>query len=388
MTSSFILRPGNAVAQTEHLTPVKWSVATELPAPVGMQKQLGLAGVFTGVSHGVLMIAGGSNFADGAMPWQGGKKLHYNDIYVLEKGKDNAFTWLKPSTSHLKQKTAYGASTTIAEGIVCAGGETDSAASSAQAFIMKWDAAKQEITITDLPDLPIPLANACMSSIGRMVYLIGGESEGKPSAQCFTLNMNDKDAQWQAMPPLPIAMSHSVAVTQSNGKHACIYVIGGRSGTASGISVLHNYTFCYDPAYKKWIRLASVGDSKEVTNISAATGVAHGSHDILLIGGDKGNVFHQIEAYNALIAKAKTAEEKQRYQNEKLALLNNHKGFSKDVYKYNTLTCTWKKVGELPFYGQVTTTAVKWNNEIFIPGGEIKPGIRTAAVTRGKFSTK
>jgi N-acetylneuraminic acid mutarotase len=42
-------------------------------------------------------------------------------------------------------------------------------------------------------------------------------------------------------------------------------------------------------------------------------------------------------------------------------------------------------MGSLPFYGQVTTTAVKWDNEIFIPGGEIKPGTRTAAITMGEF---
>jgi cyclically-permuted mutarotase family protein len=353
-----------------------------------MQKQLGLAGVFTGLSNNVLLIAGGSNFADGAMPWQGGKKMHYDDIYVLDKNTDDTFTWLKPQTPHLKQKVAYGVSTTIPEGVVCIGGETEDAASSRQAFIMRWDAAKQEVVFTDLPPVPIPVANACMTSIGRVIYLIGGESDGKPTAQSFMLNLADKNVHWQTLPPLPIAMSHSVAVTQSNGKYPCVYVIGGRSSTASGISTLHNCAFSYDPVYKKWIGLSNVGDGARTTNMSAATGVASGATDIVLIGGDKGDVFNRIETYNSLIAHAHTDEEKHRLQGEKVALLNHHPGFSKDVYIFNTVVNSWKKLGELPFYGQVTTTAVTWGNEIFIPGGEIKPGIRTSAVTRGKFDSK
>ena len=45
-----------------------------------------------------------------------------------------------------------------------------------------------------------------------------------------------------------------------------------------------------------------------------------------------------------------------------------------------------EKIDELPFYAQVTTIAVKWGNEILIPGGEIMPGTRTADITRGVIS--
>ncbi|WP_198170105.1 Kelch repeat-containing protein [Mucilaginibacter arboris] len=364
---------------------ITWATVAKLPVVAGMQKQLGVAGVFTGVSNDVLLIAGGSNFADGAKPWQGGKKLHRDDIYILKKEAENKFSWLKPQPAHLKQNVAYGASVTLPEGVVCAGGETDKANSSREVFMMQWDASKNEVLFKEMPSLPIPVANACMANIGRTIYLIGGESNGKPSAKCFLLDLSSVHPQWQPLPDLPVAMSHSVAVAQSNGNHSCIYVIGGRSSTPSGISDLHNTTFCYDPTLKKWLRLKSVGDGENITNLSAATGVSHGNADIIVIGGDKGNVFHQIETYNAKIEKAQNETEKQKLQNEKLELLNNHQGFSKDVYQYNTLTDTWKKIGELPFYGQVTTTAVKWGNDIFIPCGEIKPGVRTENVVRGEF---
>jgi len=121
-----------------------------------------------------------------------------------------------------------------------------------------------------------------------------------------------------------------------------------------------------------------------IANLSAGTGVVFGDHEILLAGGDKGNIFHQIETYNADIEKATTDEEKQKLQAEKLDLITHHKGFSRDVLLYNTLTNSWKKIGELPFLTHVTTTAVMWDKDIYIPGGEIKPGVRTPNVVRGR----
>jgi N-acetylneuraminate epimerase len=314
--TSTMLVPGTAISQNKKIN-ITWSTATQLPVIASMQKQLGVAGVFTGVSDDVLLIAGGSNFADGAKPWQGGKKIHKDDIYVLKKDDEGKFTWLTPKTKHLKQKVAYGASTTIAEGVICAGGETENAGSSKDVFIMSWDAAKQDVVFKHLPSLPIPVVNACMATIGKVIYLFGGESNGKPTDQCFKFNPAVKKGQWQALPPMPVAMSHSVAVKQSNGKYPCIYIIGGRSSTPSGISTLHNSTYCFDPKNNKWVTLSNVSDGIHTTTISAATAVAVGRNRILLIGGDKGNLFHQIETYNALIAQAKNKNEKQRITKEK-----------------------------------------------------------------------
>ena len=176
-----MLMPCENMSQNIKSNNISWSVAARLPLIAGMQKQLGVAGPFTGVSNGVLLIAGGSNFADGAKPWQGGTKIHEDDIYVLAKNDAEKFTWISPKTKHLKRKVAYGASTTIAGGVICAGGETEKANSSKDVFMMSWDAEKNDVVFKQLPSLPIPVANACMTSIGNTIYLAGGESNGKPS---------------------------------------------------------------------------------------------------------------------------------------------------------------------------------------------------------------
>lgn len=379
----YTMLPSALTAQSKKVNPVSWTVAAKLPPVPGMDKQPGVAGVFTGVSHNRLIIAGGAYFPD-KKPWEGGKKAHTNQIFILKKQGADQFTWLASSNVHLKNKIAYGASVTIGNDIVCAGGETETAGSTRDAFIVRWDIAKNEIIFHDLPLLPIPVANACMAGIGRKIYLIGGESNGKPSDKVFMLDLAAARLRWETLPGLPLAMSHSVALTQSNGNHPCVYVIGGRSAAPSGITELHHKAFCYDPLAKKWFALNDVSDGMHITNLSAATGVAIGKNNILIIGGDRGNIFHQIETYNAAIEKS-VGLKKEQLLAAKLKLVINHPGFSRDMLIYNTITNSWRKAGELPFYGHVTTTAVKWDNDIFIPAGEIKPGIRTSDIVRGEL---
>lgn len=372
-------------AQDQKANEIVWSELATLPAPANGEKQLGVAGAFTGVHNGALIIAGGANFP-GGMPWEGGKKVYRDEVYVLQK-KQDGYEWIAPKAPHLYEKAAYGASVSLSDGIVCLGGELENGASN-KAFMMQWNAVTNEIISKPLPDIPVALANAGATSIGNTIYVAGGENNGKPSNQFFALNLSDKTPKWEILPTLPVAMSHSVVVSQHNGKHAQVFVLGGRSATASGISDLHSSNFSYDPDKKSWQKLADISNGKQVTTWSAGTGVASGASYILLIGGDKGNVFHQIETFNAQIAKAGTAELKQKLQAQKVILLTSHEGFSKDIYLYNTITDAWTTVGELPGAAQVTTTAVKWNNDIIIPSGEIRPGTRTPAITRGSIQHK
>ena len=102
-----------------------------------------------------------------------------------------------------------------------------------------------------------------------------------------------------------------------------------------------------------------------------------------MIGGDNGIVFHKIETYISQISKANSEEEKEKLIKEKNALRIHHNGFYKGLLLYNTIENKWTKIGEYPYPVQVTTTAVKWGNDIVISNGEIKPGIRTPDVTIG-----
>lgn len=377
-----LLSPFCAGQQT--VNEIVWSDAAELPS-LGAQKHPGVAGAFAGVHNGVFLLAGGANFPKG-MPWEGGKKVYHSQIYVLRKNGESA-QWIPSKTSDLPTKIAYGASVSLPEGMVCIGGETVQGASKS-VFLMQWNAAQNDIIFKKLPDLPIPLSNAGAAHIGTIIYAAGGESNGQPSNKLFSIDLAAAKPSWRSLPDLPTALSHAVVLAQSNGKNPCIYVVGGRTSSAAGISQLHSSVFCFDPHNNIWKKRSDIGDGKTTTTLSAGTGVANGSSYLVLFGGDKGNIFHQIEMLNVRIAKAENETEKQKLLNEKLPLLTGHKGFSKDIYLYNTVTDVWTRTGELPGPGQVTTTAVKWGDDIIIPSGEIRPGIRTPLITFGRIQNQ
>ena len=64
---------GHSSASAE---PLEWSELKPLP------DEFGFAGPFAGTSGGALIVAGGANFPDG-YPWDGGKKVYHDRIFVL-----------------------------------------------------------------------------------------------------------------------------------------------------------------------------------------------------------------------------------------------------------------------------------------------------------------
>jgi len=366
-----------AIGRRPGMDELKWAVVAELPLPAGKKEQPGVAGAFAGISNDVLLIAGGANFPD-KKPWQGGKKAYMDDIYMLQKNADGAFSWYTPTPFHLAEKLAYGSSVTTAAGVVCIGGETETGYSS-KVFLMQWDNTQKEIVLKDLPSLPVPLANACAAVIGNTIYVAGGENAGHALNSFFSLDLS-QPVSWSSLTDLPVAMSHSVAVAQSGR----LYVIGGRSKTSSGISDLHGTVYCYDPDEKKWRQLNDLPDG----NLSAANAVPWQNRFILLIAGDNGRLFHRLETLNAKIAAEKNDSARKLPEAEKLNLIDHHPGFCRDVLQYDTKSDRWTRIGKLPGFGPVTTRAVLWDGNIFIPGGEIKPGIRTRDILMGKWPVK
>src|SRR5205807_99872 len=88
---------------------LEWRELPPLPDPIGF------AGTFAGVSSGALLVGGGANFPD-AMPWEGGKKVWYDSVYVLPKPAGQWIAGFK-----LPRALAYGISVSTKDGVICAG---------------------------------------------------------------------------------------------------------------------------------------------------------------------------------------------------------------------------------------------------------------------------
>ena len=161
-------------------------------------------------------------------------------------------------------------------------------------------------------------------------------------------------------------------VVQRSNEGEKIYLLGGRRKDASGISVLYNQVYAFNLKTQTWQEEAPLPYA-----LSAGTGVAAGACSILLFGGDKGQTFSQTEKLIAAI-KAETDEEKKKVLNrQKEQLQTAHPGFSHDVLAYNTYKGQWQAVSTIPYAAPVTTTAVCWDNRVYLTSGEIKAGVRT-----------
>jgi N-acetylneuraminate epimerase len=365
------------LAQKNKVNSIQWKIAGALPATNGQSKPLGFAGPVAGVHNDVLVVAGGSNFPD-SMPWLGGKKKYYDDAYVYSE--KNKKLILHKKTFKLSNAIAYAATCSTEQGIVYAGGENSEGISN-KVWLLQWNKKASTIVEKKLPDLPVPLTNAAATVNKNIIYVAGGETAAGASDHFYSLDLNNAVAGWKQLPHLPKLVSHAVMVTQSNGQHNCLYLIAGRKKNTASLSDFYSSVYQFDLKTNEWKEKTSLPYS-----LSAGTGVATGTNHILLFGGDTGETFHKTEELIIAIANEKDEAKKQQLNQQKIKLQATHPGFSKEVLLYDTITDNWKKIGYIPFPSPVTTVAEKWNNNVLIPGGEIRAGVRTPNILIGKIS--
>ncbi len=371
----FMFLTADSIAQKKQAPLVDWSVAGVIPAD-GLQPSIGLAGPVAGIHHNLFIVAGGANFPDG-MPWDGGKKQYHSKGYVFSKLKNDSLKLLK--SCELPASLAYAASCSVNKGVVVAGGENEHGLSK-EVFIIQWNEAEKNIQISNLPHLPFAITNAAIAYIENMVYLVGGEMQNKVSDKLLSLDLNNTLVGWKELAPVPTPISHAVFLTQISAGTNCLYLIGGRKKNDNGISDLYASVYEYVPKKNKWLEKTPLPYA-----LSAGTGVMMSANKILLFGGDKGETFHQTETLIAAISNEKDSSEKQRLNQQKMQLQTNHPGFSNSVLLYDVVSGETKTVGSIPFATPVTTTACKWGNQVLIPCGEIKAGVRTPQILLGKI---
>ncbi len=241
---------------------MQWKIAARLPATSGQLKALGFAGLVAGVHQNVLIVAGGANFPDG-MPWQGGKKKYYDDVYVYRK-KGEKIELIK-RTFKLGSSNAYAACCSSSQGIVLLGGENENGISN-KVFLLQWDQSGSSVMVKNLPDLPLALTNASATIHESIVFIAGGETTTGVSDQFYCLDLSNSHG-WQQLPSLPKPVSHAVLVTSSSAGRPCIYLMGGRRKNTNGISDLYSGVYEFDINKNQWKEKKSLPYS-----LSAGTG--------------------------------------------------------------------------------------------------------------------
>ncbi len=329
---------------------LEWSNLPSLP------NELGVAGPFVGVHKGVLLVAGGANFATPV--WENDKA--WSDVIDVLVERDKRLEW--QDGGRLTQGLAYGASVSTADGVVCMGGN-DSGSVLDRVFLMAWDPVREEVTMTEYPRLPQPCCYGAAALLGDTIYLAGGQSGlglDTAMANFWSLDLSRKDSPdeflWKERAPWPgVRRAFNVTVDQHNGYDDCIYVIGGRyqkSEDPADVGFLAD-VWEYNPANRTWRQRADAPRP-----IVAGTAIGFGQSHIFALGGADGSLFFKTNA-----------------------LKDDHPGFPKCAYAYHTITNTWTTAGSTP-QNHVTTTAVRWGDSIIIPSGEIRPRVRSPRIWR------
>jgi len=378
---------------------IAWDLLPPLPASAGQSKQPGLAGPFAGVHHDALIVAGGANFPE-RPPWEGGAKAWWPDIFVLEKLSGAQPEWVRDRAFKLPRPLAYGVSFSTPDGVVCAGG-SDAERCYADVFLLAWDPEARAIRRTALPALPQPLAFMAGAMAGHTLYVAGGQhgmQGAAASAAFWSLDLAQRNSPqfgWAVLPGWPgPPRVLPVAAAQAGARGDAFYLFSGRVPHAGAATELLVDAWAFDSAQRRWRALPKVGGGAGVS-VMAATAVASDEGEILVFGGDRGDLFLQLERHDLAIAAARQelvvasaaargAIEAQieHHLRAKKAIYAEHPGFSRDVLAFDPRAATWRRVtrasGPLP----VTTMAVPFGRSVLLPSGEIRPGIRTPAVVR------
>lgn len=322
----------------------------------------GVAGAFSGTIAGKAIIAGGCNFPN-IPAAEGGTKEFYRSIYALQGQQ-----WKQ--VGELPKALAYGASVTTKEGVVCIGG-FDGEESKKDVFLLSTSQKGDfSIKATSLPSLPLPLDNftAGISPDG-IIYIAGGQSNGKASNKAYSLKLGDKT--WKVLPNLPDAQRIQASGTVQSGATGPLFlVLGGYSNTTNTAA---SDGLAYDIKSEKWQRTAPImADGKQLALVGAAS-VASGSTFVLSFGGVDKEVFeHAIQG---------------KYGNDYLSHDAQWYKFRSSILIYNTITDTWVTEASSSFLARAGMSVIPMGKSWIVVNGESKPGIRATDTTQVQIET-
>ncbi len=349
-----LLRIAIGITVATHAS-AQWRELPPLPDSVGV------AGPVVGVHGDALIVGGGANFPDG-MPWHGGTKRYTDRVHVFVDG-----AW-RAADERLPRETAYGVSVSTDGGVVHVGGR-DASTCHRDVYRLRWDRAASRLEVERLPDLPAPVAHAGGALLEGAIYIAGGQetADGSPTRSLYRLGLGREPRTWERLPDMPGPRRGLPVVAAAAGR---LHVFSGRDyGPKRGEGEpfeFHDDVLRFDPSQNRWLDPIPIRVDDASRCIMAGAAIAS-DRSILLLGGADGRALtHSLTL---------TAERRTEF-------LENHPGFSRDVLAFDVESGSCRIVATLPeaMRMPVTTTAVRYGNDVVLPSGEISPGRRSVAV--------
>jgi N-acetylneuraminic acid mutarotase len=318
-------------------TGVRVADLPRLPQPI--------AGQFVGAHAGRLIVAGGAYWS--RPKWEGGEKRWTPVIYTL--GPDGT-GWRK--SGEQAEPLAYGGAVNTSAGVVCIAGQGPDAAS-ASVHLLFWDGSR--VKQRRLADLPEPRMTLGAALTGDSIFAVAGQLSPDATTAATTvweLEAADGEwhrARWRVASPFPGPGRILPATAACNGGF-CL---------ASGASLFESAP---GRSQRKYLLDAfryrqGVGWSALPTlpaPVVAAPACSDASGRFLIFGGDDGALADQVP------------DPGPRHPGFRRAILRLEKG-------------DWREIASLS-EGLVTSGVAQWRGWLVIPGGEDRPGSRSARV--------
>lgn len=347
----FLFAVSTSLSFSQIRKPIMWE---ELP-PIPDKE--GFAGMFVGVSNNSLLCMGGANFPD-KMPWEGGKKIWYDRIYILEK---NSSKW-KIANEKLPKPIAYGVSFSYKNSIILVGGN-DSKQYFSNVYRLQYRHGK--VTIDTLASLPVPMASMTGALVGDVMYIAGGNTihEGVPEKVFLAMNLAESHSkrEWVKLDPWPgVARVYPVGAALKGNFYLFSGVEMRKASNGEIQRVILKDAYSFKPKYKGRHLLG--GDWKKLSDMPR--GVAAGASPAPTLGN---NYVFFPGGLDGTVSEHKDPP--------------TFPGFVTDLLTYDAENDSWIITRELP-YGdtRVTLPAVKWGKRWVIPNGEKAPGRRSPKV--------
>ncbi len=342
------------------------------------ERSIGVAGPVTGTHGDYLIVAGGANFP-GKMPWDGGDKVYHDSgaVYALSR-EDMPRKFL---SFRMSMRLAYAASVSTPMGVVFAGGE-DADGPSAKVRRLRFDIGTGGVLEESLPDLPYEVTNGSMVAHENVLYFLGGENKMLVYNHLLYMDMAGDAPCWSFLDTLPNAVSNAFAGIIKKDNDIELFVLGGRQKSLQGESRIFRDAYRYSLSERRWRACAPFP-----TSIAAGTIVDIEKPGILVIGGDIGEMYRKTENLIRRIEEAHDPQIKDILREERRIVQMGHPGFTNKVWLYNPYSDSWNSLGQVPFETPVTATAVFAKGRIYIPSGEIRPGVRSNKVLVGRFNS-
>lgn len=324
----------------------------------------GVSACYAAIYDGSLYIAGGCNFPD-IPAADGGAKRYYKGIYKAALG--DTLVW--EQIASLPEASAYGASVQQDGKWYIAGG-MNACGSQASVYRINLD---NGCDIDTLPPLPCTIDNTAGAMANNRLFIVGGNNNGAPSNDTYMLDIANGD-KWQTLPEMPSRSRVQPACAATDN---ALYIWGGFTPADSiGNATTHTDGICYNFAENKWEGLNDICINDKSQTVSGGCAATLDDSTIIVAGGVNKEIFTDaISGTYSLI-------EKEQYMHQPAEWYR----FNPNLLAYDINSGKWKSMYCDKTFARAGATIVIDKQTIYYIGGELKPGIRTAKITR--FKTK